>query len=181
MPMGNCPTCQIVFDELSESTKGQFAILSKSNSNISRLSFELRLRSDKLQTRARELGEASRHARASAIQRERLSRTQCRFGSAKSGCRVEHAGKLSQVLRVESFPPITQWGPVTALEYEPCPDRRRSGGKLEEVWRQRVSDARKFRHLVAHRTGEQDDNFLRCSESRTFPRIAERGEFGDWR
>ncbi len=69
MPVGNCPTCQIVFDELPDSTKAQFAILSKSDSPIGRLSFELRLRSDKLQTRARELGEASRHARASAVQK----------------------------------------------------------------------------------------------------------------
>ena len=69
MSVGNCPTCQLLFDELSESTKAQFAILSKSDSPIGRLSFELRLRSDKLQTRARELGEASRHARASAVQK----------------------------------------------------------------------------------------------------------------
>src|SRR5712692_8594239 len=65
MPVGNCPTCQIVFDELPDSAKA----LSKSDSPIGRLSFELRLRSDKLQTRARELGEASRRARASAVQK----------------------------------------------------------------------------------------------------------------
>ena len=69
MPVGNCPTCQIVFDELPDSTKARFAVLSKSEANIGRLSYELRLRSDKLQTRARELGEASRHARANAVQK----------------------------------------------------------------------------------------------------------------